>query len=88
MEFKPVFVSYPFEVAHVGGLNRSADERQVVDFCRLLVSLVRLHEQLPPKEKSVNGTKSGLLTNTRRETETPINFRDSVKTQKQLEEMF
>lgn len=32
--------AHPFEVVHVGGLHRSADERQVVDFRRLLVSLV------------------------------------------------
>lgn len=31
---------YPLEVAHVGGLYWSANERQVVDFCCLLVSLV------------------------------------------------
>lgn len=37
---------HPFEVVHVGGLNRSADEGQVVDLCGLLVSQARLDEQL------------------------------------------
>lgn len=32
--------AYPSEVIHVGGLNWSADEGQVVNFCCLLTSLV------------------------------------------------
>lgn len=37
---------YPFEVVHVGGLHWGSYKRQVVHFCRLLVPLVRLNEQL------------------------------------------
>lgn len=42
---------YPFEVVHVGGLYWSAYKRQVVDFCCLLISLVRLDKQLMRKHK-------------------------------------
>lgn len=42
---------HPFEIVHVSGLHRSAYECQVVDFCRLLVSLVWLNEQLKGKKQ-------------------------------------
>lgn len=41
---------HPFEIVHVSGLHRSAYECQVVDFCRLLASLVWLNEQLKGKK--------------------------------------
>lgn len=43
--------SHPFEVIHVGGLYRSANERQVVDLCGFLVSLVGLDKQLVKRRK-------------------------------------
>lgn len=45
---------YPFEVVHVGGLYWSAYKRQVVDFCCLLISLVRLDKQLTRKKQGRN----------------------------------
>lgn len=51
-----VAASYPFEVIHVGGLYWSSYESQVVDFCRLLVSLVGLDKHLVGKQK---GKQSG-----------------------------
>lgn len=39
-------VAHPFEIVHVGGLHRRADEREVRDPCRLLGAVVGLHEQL------------------------------------------
>lgn len=42
---------YPSEVIHVSGLYWSAYKCQVVDFCCLLVSLVRLDKQLIRKKK-------------------------------------
>lgn len=44
-------VPYPLEVVHVGGLYWSAYECQVVDFCRLLISLVGLNKQLVKQQR-------------------------------------
>lgn len=48
--------AHPLEVVHVGGLNWSADEGQVVNFCRLLASLVRLDKQLQQRETNSTTT--------------------------------
>lgn len=50
--------THPSEVIHVGGLNWSAYEGQVVNFCCLLISLVRLDKQLQENRgKKANAIK-------------------------------